>query len=73
MNGNLIYPNPANDFISISPYSGWNYEIYDLLGNNMQSGFIDSDKINVASFLPGFYTIRFSNATKTEVRKFIKQ
>ncbi|HOV92932.1 MAG TPA: T9SS type A sorting domain-containing protein [Candidatus Kapabacteria bacterium] len=73
MNSNLIYPNPANDFINISPYSGWNYEIYDLLGNNMQSGFIDSDKINVASFLPGFYTIRFSNATKTEVRKFIKQ
>lgn len=73
MNGNLIFPNPAYDFINISPYSGWNYEIYDLLGNNMQSGFIDSDKINVALFPPGFYTIRFSNATKTEVRKFIKQ
>ncbi|HOV92589.1 MAG TPA: T9SS type A sorting domain-containing protein [Candidatus Kapabacteria bacterium] len=74
-----IYPNPAGDYIYInSPLidgigGEWEYQIYDLLGNCVQSGVIESDKINISQLSSGFYTVRFFNGGKQVVVKMMKE
>ncbi|HOV91779.1 MAG TPA: T9SS type A sorting domain-containing protein [Candidatus Kapabacteria bacterium] len=74
-----IYPNPAHDYIYInsSLIDGaggiWQYQIYDLLGNCVQSGIIESDKINISQLSSGFYTVRFFNGGKQVVEKMMKE
>ncbi|HOV91617.1 MAG TPA: T9SS type A sorting domain-containing protein [Candidatus Kapabacteria bacterium] len=50
-----FYPNPASDYINVPAYLGWQYQIYDLLGNCVQSGVIESDKINISQLSAGVY------------------
>ncbi|MEN6295095.1 MAG: two-component regulator propeller domain-containing protein [Chloroherpetonaceae bacterium] len=69
---NSIYPNPARDFINTADYLGWEYQMYDLLGNNVQMGLVNSENINISKLSAGFYTIRFFKEGKQEVKKFIK-
>ncbi len=74
----FIYPNPAQDYIYInSPLIDgvgvWQYQIYDLLGNCIQSGLIESDKINISQLSTGFYTVRFFNDGKQIVEKMMKE
>jgi hypothetical protein len=74
-----IYPNPAGDYIYInSPLidgigGEWEYQIYDLLGNCVQSGVIESDKISISQLSTGFYTVRFFNDGKQIVEKMMKE
>ncbi len=74
-----ISPNPASDYIYInsSLVEGtggvWQYQIYDILGNCVQSGTIESNKINIARLLTGFYTLRFFCGEKQIVEKLIKE
>jgi len=74
-----IFPNPARDYIYInsSLIDGaggvWQYQIYDILGNCVQSGAIESDKININQLSSGFYTVRFFNGGKQVVEKMMKE
>lgn len=69
----LLYPNPTRDFINTAAYLGWQYQIYDLLGNCVQSGLIDSEYINIASLPADFYMIRFFKEGKQVVEKMMIQ
>ncbi|HAW09420.1 MAG TPA: hypothetical protein DCW42_09740 [Bacteroidetes bacterium] len=69
---NSIYPNPAHDFINTADYLGWEYQMYDLLGNNVQTGLVNSENINISKLSAGFYSIRFFKEGKQEVKKLIK-
>jgi len=75
----LIFPNPARDYIYInSPFINgargvWQYQIYDILGNCVQSGTIESDKININQLSTGFYTVRFFNGGKQVIEKLMKE
>lgn len=69
----ILFPNPARDYITVGPYIGWQYQIYDLLGNRVQSGMIESDKINISQLSSGFYTVRFYNAGTQVVEKMMKE
>ncbi|HPD32989.1 MAG TPA: T9SS type A sorting domain-containing protein [Bacteroidota bacterium] len=84
--GFSIFPNPASDYIYINSHliewaggvynnscGGWQYQIYDILGNCVQSGMIESDKININQLSAGFYTVRFYNSGKQVVEKMIKE
>ena len=79
INQATIYPNPASDYIYInSPLTDgaggvWEYQIYDLLGNCVQRGIIESDKINISKLSTGFYTVRFNNGGKQVVVKMMKE
>ncbi|MCE5304757.1 T9SS type A sorting domain-containing protein, partial [bacterium] len=68
-----IFPNPSLDFINTEEYLGWHYQIYDLLGNCMQSGLIDSDNITIASLPTGIYTVRFFKGGEQKIEKLIKE
>ena len=74
-----LYPNPARDYIFInsSLIDGaggvWQYQIYDILGNCVQNGAIESDKININQLSSGFYTVRFFNGGKQVVEKLMKE
>ena len=74
-----IYPNPARDYVyfnsSLIDDAGgiWQYQIYDILGNCVQSGAIESDKININQLSSGFYTVRFFNGGKQVVEKMMKE
>ena len=69
----LIYPNPAQDFVNAPSYLGWEYRIFDLIGNCVQSGTVESDKININGLSAGFYTVRFFKDGKQAVEKLVKE
>jgi|GEM_PF-1897435 len=74
-----ISPNPARDYIYInspfleSIFGIWLYQIYDILGNCVQNGIIETDKINISGLATGFYTVRFFNGQKQKVEKLMKE
>jgi len=73
-----IFPNPASDYIYINStfFDGsgmWEYQIYDILGNCVQSGTIESNKINISQLSSGFYTVRFFNGGKQVIEKLMKE
>ncbi len=70
---NIIFPNPANSLINVPFYIGWEYQIYDVLGNCVQTDIIKSDKINISRLSTGFYTIRFFNEGRQVVVKMMKE
>ncbi|HRT68460.1 MAG TPA: T9SS type A sorting domain-containing protein, partial [Bacteroidota bacterium] len=69
----LIYPNPAQDFVNAPSYLGWEYRIFDLIGNCVQRGTVESDKININGLSAGFYTVRFFKDGKQAVEKLVKE
>ncbi|HRS02660.1 MAG TPA: T9SS type A sorting domain-containing protein, partial [Bacteroidota bacterium] len=75
----IIFPNPARDYIYINSAfiegagGVWQYQIYDILGNCVQSGTTESKTININQLSAGFYTVRFFNAGKQVVEKMIKE
>ncbi len=61
-----IYPNPAVDFVIISPlneFDGEKVSVFDLKGNEIYSTFVDSPelKINVQGWTRGVYVVRVGN------------
>ena len=79
-NSNIqVYPNPANDFLSIiisEPYSDEiKIEISDIAGKIVYTSTIDAksennlEQINLSSIKPGAYLIRLSNKDNTITRK----
>ena len=72
-----IYPNPANDHITIDcgnldNLEGWNIKIINILGQEVLSQPMDNDKINVSELSKGVYIIRISDGVNQADKKFIK-
>jgi len=70
-----IYPNPANDRITIeNPYSQtFTLKIFDLMGKVVKYDIIPSDKkqIDVQDLCNGVYILEFSSAEKNMQDKLI--
>tara|TARA_B100001059_G_scaffold198171_1_gene203925 strand:+ start:1052 stop:1999 length:948 start_codon:yes stop_codon:yes gene_type:complete len=72
-----IYPNPANDHIAIDfgnldNVEDWNIKIINILGQEVLSHPINTDKINVSELSKGVYYIKISDGMSQIDRKFIK-
>ena len=72
-----IYPNPANDHITIDfgnldNVEGWNIKIINILGQEVLSQPMNTDKINVSELSKGVYIIRVSDGVNQTDKKFIK-
>ena len=72
-----IYPNPANDHITIDfgnldNVEGWNIKIINILGQEVLSQPMNTDKINVSELSKGVYIIRISDGVNQADKKFIK-
>jgi len=70
-----LYPNPANDFISVSGIAtGFEYQIFDVSGRNILNGSsLSNQQIDISSLQNGFYNIKIHNKTSNQVIKFIKK
>lgn len=72
-----IYPNPANDQITIDfgnldNVEDWNIKIINILGQEVLSHPMNTDKINVSELSKGVYIIRISDGINLTDKKFIK-
>jgi hypothetical protein len=75
-----VYPNPANDFISINLNSKLvlkEIKILDLTGRTIEIRPVKKDenniRINISDYPSGVYLISFSTDEGTKVRKFVKR
>jgi len=71
---NYLYPIPAKDFISIPNTNcyGNDYIIYNLLGQEIQQGTINQERMDVRKLQRGIYYIVFFKEGKSQIQKFIK-
>jgi len=80
-NNILLYPDPANDFITLainnnsSGMINTSVSIYDMYGTPVLQMPVNNPKteINVSSLAKGVYFIKVNTGHGTEVRKFMKQ
>lgn len=79
-NNILIYPNPANDIITIENVSLDNNQdemisIYNLQGQLIIQQLLQEQKteINISGFTNGMYFVRVNTDKGVEVKKFVKQ
>lgn len=76
-NGIGVVPQPCNNFIEIQTRkplnSIYSYEIYNLLGNCVGTGQLDSNlRIETSQFSPGIYFIKIKINNNLVIKKFIK-
>lgn len=74
-NGIQIYPNPVNDVLNVTKVSDKAaYKIYSAAGQLIDSGNINSGKINVSALIKGGYVITIEDKGQDQFRsKFIKK
>jgi len=67
-----IHPNPVKDILNIKTNNLElkNYNIYNMLGQQIVSGILENKTINVSELINGMYFIRFEN---NKTYKFIKE
>lgn len=68
----VAYPNPATDELHVSQSGTESYTIYDLLGNNVQSGSVENAVISIDQLSEGAYLIHLNKGKETIVTRFIK-
>lgn len=56
-----VFPNPAGEMIYISNYDGF-YEILDLFGRSLLSGYANGGSINIGLLQQGFYMINLDGS-----------
>lgn len=79
--GWTVFPNPANDFVSISIHSGYDFssngslQIFNSLGQQVISSQELSPEmtVSVADLESGIYTVRLLTNTSTEIKKMVKK
>jgi hypothetical protein len=65
-----VFPNPTSDFIYTNELDFYDYQIINLVGENIQSGkFSNNDPISLAQFPNGLYIVLIKN---TKTGKFSK-
>lgn len=68
-----IYPNPASDCITVKSDSEVkNVVTYDISGKRIDS-YLNVDKINVKSLVPGIYLMGIETKEERVTKKFIKK
>ncbi|WP_312994388.1 reprolysin-like metallopeptidase [Chryseobacterium flavum] len=74
-NGIQLYPNPVNDILNVTKVSDKaTYKIYSAAGQLVDSGNINSGKINVSALVKGGYVITIDEKGQDQFRsKFIKK
>jgi chitodextrinase len=70
-----LYPNPVKgDVVNIADLdSPSTYRIFNMLGQELGSGKIENDAINVDSLNSGTFLLEVSNGTSTSTKRFIKE
>ena len=69
-----IFPNPAIDIVQISGnLSFTSYSIYNISGQQVLSGAIDDNKIEVLSLTSGVYLLNLENNDTSQTLKLIKE
>lgn len=66
-----FYPNPSTENLQFS-ISHFQYTIYSIRGEIVQSGFSNQDVISIADLSPGEYLIQLETAQKPQVFHFVK-
>lgn len=71
----VIYPNPANDVISISGSVAdtAKIEIANSIGQTVYSGIAANKSVPVSGFSSGIYFVKITDAGKSAVRKIVKR
>ena len=76
----MAYPNPARSYINISlpSESAASYFIYDLLGNLIQKGEVNSystmnNRVSLNGITPGLYLLHIEGSDLNETFKIVKQ
>lgn len=72
-----VYPNPANDVLTIYNTNNKNntlYEIYDVNGKQIMFGKLSEEysKINIKELVNGFYILKIINSNSIETKSIIK-
>ena len=69
-----VFPNPTSDVINIAhTYAEVHYTLYSVEGKVIQSGLLDSSRINIENLPKGLYLLQLSAEGKTETKKIIKK
>lgn len=71
-----VFPNPATDFVSITPFAGTiKAAVYSLDGRLIETQTLTSDKpeLNISKLAPGVYLLNLESANKTQTIRLIKQ
>lgn len=73
-NSEIVIPNPATSFLTISSKNPTNYRIINLTGSLIQSGIVNSSKqINIETLAHGIYFIQLiENDKMIAVKRFVK-
>ncbi len=71
----LIYPNPANDFITVEGLQSGTLEIFSSAGAIIESSEVQGTptKVDISNLPVGFYTVRFTTADNITANKFHKK
>lgn len=71
----IVYPNPTRDLLTIEGENTYRYEIIDITGRVITSGFGKTDKtvVSMCNYHKGLYIIRLRHNNKVYTHKFIKQ
>jgi hypothetical protein len=70
-----VYPNPANDFVTISDANGTEVRILDMLGRTLIAKSVKSsnETISIDNLNNGMYMIQIVKDGKTSTQKLIKR
>ena len=68
-----VYPNPANDRITIKGLSGGKYQFYNIAGMAVKEGEINAEvsSVDVTDLTPGTYILKTFQNSKTHHTKLI--
>ena len=69
-----VFPNPTSDVINIAhTYAEVHFNLYSVEGKVIQSGVLESSRINIENLPKGLYLLQLSAEGKTETKKIIKK
>lgn len=68
-----LYPNPAQDWVTLKGFQNKNITVYDLIGNIISQQEIINEQIDISILPAGIYMLRSENTEKTYIGKLIKQ
>jgi hypothetical protein len=68
-----VYPNPANDFITVNGITQSQVTILDISGKTVSSVNAMQQRIDVSQLAPGVYFVKATTARGIQQKKFIKQ
>lgn len=69
-----VFPNPTSDVINIAhTYAEVKFNLYSVEGKIIQSGILETSRINIENLPKGLYLLQLEALGKTEIKKIIKK